>query len=70
MCLDHVKQLFPKSIPANTTLRTVFCLLALTVGAGCASFHNRVSSRSWSQTAKQDQDALENPNQTSIFGGN
>jgi len=70
MCLDHVKQLFPKSIPANTTPKTLFCFLAMTVRAGCASFHSRVSSRSWSQTAKQDQDARENPNQTLIFGEN
>jgi hypothetical protein len=53
-----------------TTLKAVFCVLALSVAPGCMSFHKHVSGRSWNQTVAQERQEHENLNETSIFGGN
>jgi hypothetical protein len=58
-------------IRASTTLEAVLCVLALSVASGCTSLHNRVvSGRSWNQTAAQERQQQENPNNSSVFGGN
>jgi hypothetical protein len=54
----------------STTLKVVFCVLTLSVASGCMAFHNHVSARSWNQTVAQERQDHENPNETSIFGGN